>query len=147
MGAINYGDSDIINIGLDVSDLNEYNNFDNDYIENVHHDIQSILDDYMFNEFDISIEPGYYNGFYININFNDVYYYNTYLNRLDAIKECTQLKHLLLNCVNAGLVVYSPGWCNGYMNEDNSKKEINKAIKKLKAYIKAIPTEKQYKEL
>lgn len=143
MGAINYGDSDIINIGLDVSDLNYYN----DYIENVYNDIKSILGNYMFNEFEIEIQSGYYNGFYININFNDVYYYDTYLNRLDTLKECTQLKHLLFNCVNAGLVVYSPGWCTGYMNEYDSKKEINKAIKKLKAYIKAIPTNKQYKEL
>lgn len=147
MGAINYGDSEIINVGLNVSDLNEYNNFDNDYIESVYHDIKSILDNYMFDEFDISIEPGYYNGFYININFNDVYYYDTYLNRLDTLKECTQLKYLLLNCVNAGLVVYNPGWCTGYNNEKESKTKINKAIKKLKAYIKGIPTKKQYKEL
>ncbi len=144
MGAINYGSCDVVNIGLNVSDLNEYDDFDNNYIECVRYDIQSILDNYMFDEFDVSIEPGYYEGFYINISFNDVYYYDTYLNRLDVIKECTQLKRMLFECIKYGLVVYSPGWCTGYDNEKESKIEVNKAIKKLKAYIKAIPTERQF---
>ena len=65
MGAVNYGSSDYISIGLNVSrDFEEWE------IEEIENDIETLLNEYNFYYFHVVIKPGYYEGFYIDIENN-----------------------------------------------------------------------------
>lgn len=142
MGAINYGLSDIINLGININKLNEE---DFDEVRYIYDDIKNILDDYNFYYYHVVIKEGYYSGFYLDIEAN-YYIYDSYLDKIDAQKELTQLKKFLLECAGAGLVVYTPGWCTGYYNFIDTKNAIKEAIKNERAVIKGAPTDYTYKD-
>lgn len=139
MGAVNYGSSDYISIGLNVSrDFEEWE------IEEIENDIETLLNEYNFYYFHVVIKPGYYEGFYIDIENNFPVAFNWYEEKQDAQKEITQIKRFLLGCVSLGLVQYFPGWCTGYSTETETKAAINTAIKAMRQDVKTTPTWKQY---
>lgn len=137
MGTINYKSNEYITIGINPD------NFDYDDITFIYDEIKNILQKYNFNYFNVSIQPGYYEGFYIDI-VNDYLYYDNWNEKRDVLKECTQLKLFLSECIENGLVKVTPGWCTGYYEYKNSKTELKKAIKQLKLYILKYPTYKTY---
>ena len=137
MGTINYGSNDIINLGVDTSNILNEDDFNE--VSYIYDDVKNILDDYSFYYYHVDIKEGYYSGLYLDIESN-FYIYDSYLDKLDAQKELTQLKKFLHRCVDNGLVAYTPGWCTGYYNLKESKDLINKAIAEERKNIKDRPT-------
>lgn len=151
MGTINYKTSDYITIGYNLDGVVHSGEEHDDFLFWIEEDckqIESILEKQCFNYFSINIEPGYYEGFSIDIKnnfdflwFENSYCFNDYNEKQRALKEATGLKALLLELVNNfGLCVVYPGWCTGYSDYKTTLKEINAATKEMKAEIKAIPT-------
>ena len=141
MGAINYGSNDYFNIGVNPDEWDEYCN---DYtIEWLQEDCVEILNTYNFKYFRVTVEPGYYEGFYIKINFD--YCYVDYWEKPLILKECTQLKKLLLELSRIGLVKYYAGWRMSYCSEQETNKAIKEAIKEIKEKMRKFPVYKTYK--
>lgn len=146
MGAINYGTSEYITIGLEPYNTNDYIFEDGsvdydamsiDYdcdIENV----RFIIDKYSFSFFDINIKYGYYEGFYLDINANFDFY--NWQDKKDALKEATQLKNMLIECCGVGLCEVWPGWCTTYMPYKESVNNIKAAVWHIKEDIKCTET-------
>lgn len=145
MGTINYGSNNYINIGVNVNDYDECEGFEKElFIDDLHFEIKSILDNYYFYYYHVTIEPGYYEGFYINIENNFPVCFDDSNEKREAQKEITQLKRFLLECIAAGLVKYSPGWCTGYSTEEETIKAIKEAVKELRQEVRDTPTYKKY---
>ena len=147
MGTINYGTSDYITIGYnlnwDDSEFETWESMEDEKqldIENMYTNIRAILNKYDFTFYHVAIEPGYYEGFYINIKNNYPYCYDSREDKRAAQKEVTELKACLIECVNTGLVQVWPGWCTSYKTHDESIEAIKTAIKEMRAEIKSIPT-------
>lgn len=159
MGAINYKTSDYITIALyplsvcDFSDVEieeiEESQGIEQYIQDCqecdYENIEAIFNKYAdkFNEYKISLEYGYYEGFYISIE-DEYIYYDDCIEKRATQKEITTIKSFLIECVNNGLVACFPGWCTKYLSREDSLKEINKAIKEMRQAAKAKPTYKNY---
>ena len=139
MGAINYGTSDYISIGLNVS-----RDFDEWELENLYNEFSEMLENRRFWYFHITLKPGYYEGFYIDIEYNFPVYFDDCTEKRDAQKEVTQIRRFLLECAAAGLVQYSPGWCTGYSDYKDTKTAINAAIKEMRREVQETPTHRQY---
>lgn len=149
MGAINYGSNEYFNIGVNpenywIENENGKNEFLDFEMQWDYEQVENILSKYHFDYFNISIESGYYEGFYININF-DYLWVESYEKPL-ILKELTQIKLLLLECCNYGLVKYSAGWCMGYSDTSNTINSIKTRIKELKEYFKHYPTYNIYRK-
>lgn len=152
MGTINYRSNKYITLGLDVDKFKEdYYDELNDYDDLCYNtnflydDLNEIIKNYDFNYFTLSLEYGYYDGFYLNIEDKDFLYFENTAEKNETLKETTLLKKLLVELTDCGLVACFPGWCTSFLNEEETKKEIKKAIKQLKEDIKKIPTYKIYK--
>jgi hypothetical protein len=142
MGAINYGNNKYFNMGMDLSpDYDEYD-YQCEY-EYQFEETQNTIDKYNFNFFKIWIENGYYEGFYLCIDF-DFLYFDDWNEKREMLKEITQLKHLLKELCYNGLVKYSAGWCMAYYSEDETKQAIKTVIKEIKQNILNIPTWRKY---
>lgn len=137
MGAVNYGSGEYINIGVDLRE-----ELDNDFQETLREAIENKLDDCFLQWFDVSIQPGYYDGFYIDIS--SKFDFITYLDKLEAQKEVTRLKQFLFWCIGMGLVQYFPGWCTGYSTDKESKQAILEAVRKMRKDINVAQTWIQY---
>lgn len=148
MGAINYATSNYITIGLkpyDYEDFEDENgNIDydmmNDYYQNDYNNIETILNKYDFHYFHVVIKPGYYEGFSIDIENNYGVCYDCWQDKQAALKEATQIKLFLLECVDMGLCEVWPGWCTSYKSRNESIKAVKEAIRDMKEEIKGIPT-------
>jgi hypothetical protein len=141
MGAVNYKTSDYITIGYNLNDIDRVEPFYSDFIEDDYIQVKWLLEKQRFYYFNVKIEPGYYEGFTIDIENNFAYCFNDYLEKLDALKEATRLKKFLIEIVNDfNMVACYPGWCMGYSDYKTTLKEINNAIRELKSEIKTTPT-------
>ena len=144
MGTINYGSNNYFNIGMDLSpDYDEY-----DYMGEFNYlieETQETLKKYTFEYFEIDIKYGYYQGFYIDIDFD--YILVDYHEKPLILKELTQLKKLLIELVYIGLVKYSPGWCMTYYTQRETIIAIKKAIREAKENIRHYPTYKTYRTI
>lgn len=147
MGTVNYYTSKYVTLGLepygfdDYTDENGETDFDarNEDMEIDAMNVECILKKYRFHYFHITIKPGYYEGFTIDIDDNYCIYDDWY-DKMDALKEATQVKKFLIECVKVGLCVCYPGWCVKYLDYKESLKEINSGIKEMKDEIKHAPT-------
>lgn len=145
MGAINYGKSDYISIGLNVSELEYDESGFHPYDTLMKEFVESRLDELNNYYFHIVIKPGYYEGFYIDIENNFPVFVNDYEEKRDAQKEVTEIKNFLKDCVVfGGLVQYFPGWCTGYSTKEETLKAIKTAVNDMRDEINATPTYKQY---
>ena len=144
MGTINYGTSDYITIGYNCDNAffrDDWDGYDRAImLEKEHDDIKYVLSLYDFYYFHVTIEPGYYDGFYINIENNTKYCFDTYADKRAAQKEITQLKYFLWDCVDYGLCAVSPGWCTTYYGPADTLTKISDAIKEMRADVRSTPT-------
>ena len=145
MGTINYGSNDYFNIGVNpnnywIEDENGENIFLDYEMDEDYQAIEKLLNYYNFNYFEVTIQPGYYEGFYIDISFD--YLWVDYWEKPEILKELTQLKNFLISCVYNGLVEYYPGWCMGYSDTKETIQAIKDKIRELKQYFKKFPTYK-----
>lgn len=138
MGTINYGSNKYFNIGVNPDKWSEWD------IEWLHDDARDLIYTYTcdFKYFRVTLEPGYYEGFYVKINFD--YCYVEYWEKPLILKEVTRLKKLLLELSRIGLVKYSAGWCMGYCSEEETNKAIKEAIKEIKENMQKFPVYKTY---
>ena len=169
MGTINYRTSDYITLGVkpysfielekDAGLMEEmqaqvdefggtveeelYKYIDDCYTWDVEN-VESILDKYSFYYFHVALEPGYYEGFTINIENNFSVAYDTWEDKREAQKEITQLKKMLIECAGVGFVSCYPGWCSGYDDYKSTLHAIEKAVKEMRGEVKMTPTWMQY---
>ena len=142
MGAINYKTSDFITLGYNTNNID----YDDDlYYLSVNEQfdfIDAFIEKASFYYFHITLEPGYYEGFTIDIEHNFSYCYDNYYEKLQALKEITQIKNFLLYIVNNfNINVVYPGWCTAYADYKKTIEEINDAIKEMKNSVKNTPTD------
>ena len=147
MGTINYKTSDFITIGYNCEFIDYEDIFYNDIIEDYYNQVKWTLNKENFYYFHITLEPGYYEGFSINIENNFGICYDDYLDKKEAQKEITRIRTFLTACINdfECCVVY-PGWCTTYEDYENSWKKINDAIKEMRQTVKNTPTWRNYQK-
>jgi hypothetical protein len=145
MGAINYKTSDYITIGYNLNYVDYKDEFYSDYISDYYDQVQYRLNQEDFKIFNVTIEPGYYEGFSIDIKL-DYLYFDDYIEKQEAQKEVTQIKNFLLECINdfECTSVY-PGWCTGYADYKKALKDLDDAIWEMRDAVKNTLTYKQYK--
>ena len=169
MGAINYCTSNYITLGLRPYDKCELVN-DPEFMEELQREvdeyggtIEAAIDSYInecyscdydniktelekhyFYYYHITIKPGYYGGFTLDIENNFPVALDSWKDRRDANKEITQIKQFLIDCAGLGLVACSPGWCTGYSDYNGTIRAIKAAIKAMRDELKTIPTWAQY---
>ena len=147
MGAINYKTSDFITLGYNTNNINYNDEFYYELINDEYEEIKYLLEEENFYYFNVTLEPGYYEGFTIDIEHNFSYCYDNYFEKLQALKEITQIKSFLLYIVNNFNVnVVYPGWCTGYGDYKKTISEIKSATKLMKSEIKNTPTYYKLKE-
>lgn len=166
MGTINYTTSDYITLGIKPYDIDDFKNdldfieemtdlygevsdnliydYINDLVDDDRANVEYALDKWNFYYFHITIEPGYYEGFSLDIENNFSVCFDSYEDKRAAQKEITGIKQFLLGCAADGLVKCSPGWCTGYSNYFDTVKAINAAIEEMRDEVKRTPTQKQY---
>lgn len=169
MGAVNYATSDYITLGVrpyDVYDLENDVDFMaeiraevkeyggtveealNSYISDCYkadlENTNDILSRFSFCYYHLTIKPGYYEGFTLDIENNFSCAYDGWEDRREAQKEITQLKKCLLELAGVGLVECWPGWCTGYEDYKGTCKAIEAAVKAMRDEVKTIPTWRQY---
>jgi hypothetical protein len=141
MGAINYKTSDYITLGYNTGNIDYEDDIYYEEINFEYEEINALLKKEYFYYFHITLKPGYYDGFTIDIENNFDYCFNDYSEKLEALKELTRIKNFLIYIVdNFNINVVYPGWCTSYGNYKKTISEINAAIKEMKSEIKTTPT-------
>lgn len=136
MGTINYGrnrtNEGLLNIGLNL------NRFCSP-ITIMHHVemMHEIVDDYNGTWFKVNIEPGYYEGAWVSIEWDeDILFYNGPWSWEEVRSEIAYLNTMLQLLVNVGCVEYWPGWCMGYSTAPETRKAIIANVERLYTYYK-----------
>ena len=141
MGAINYKTSDYITLGYNTNIIDYDDDYYYDLINDEYDGIKALIKDTSFYYFNITIEPGYYEGFTLDIEHNFNYCYDDYSEKLQALKEITRIKNFLFYVVNNFNVnIVFPGWCTGYGDYTETIEGIDAAIKEMKSSVKNTPT-------
>ena len=172
MGTVNYKTSDIITLGLrpyeardfeldpdfmedarERCDENGCSLFDwiegtiNEYTEDDRQTAKHIISRYSFEFFHVSIEPGYYEGFSVNISDDLPGEYWDAEEREQALTDAANLGDMLKELVNdACLVECCPGWCTTYQDPAHSLMNVKKAMRELIAEINDTPNEERSEE-
>ena len=140
MGAINYRTSDYITIGYNCNNIDYNDIFYHENITDDYEQVKYILEQYSFYYFHIALSPGYYEGFYIDIENNFSWCFDNYRDKRAALKEITQIKKFLIDCLDFGCCAVYPGWCMGYADYKTTLKEIDAAVQNMRATVKSTPT-------
>ena len=142
MGTINYKTSDFITLGYNTNNIDYDDQFYDDLITDEYDEIKFLLNKQDFYYFNVKLEPGYYEGFTIDIEHNFSYCYDNYYEKLQALKEITRIKQFLLYIINNfNINVVYPGWCTGYGDYKKTISEINNSIIEMKNSVKNTPTD------
>ena len=140
MGAINYGSNEVINLGYNLKNYNEEEDWD--LCNDDYNQVEWLLEKQYFNYYQVELKGGYYEGFYLDIVFKYLYLDN-YQSKLEALKEATRLGNFLRMCIeDFSMVVYYPGWCTGYEDKKTSLKMVKNAIREEKKNIRLLKTDK-----
>ena len=141
MGTINYKTSDYITLGYNTHNIDYEDEFYLDDVNFEYDGINALLKDASFYYFHITLKPGYYEGFSINIENNFMYCFDNYTEKMQALKELTRIKKFLIYIVdNFNVNVVYPGWCTSYGDYKKTILEINAAIEEMKSEVKTTPT-------
>ena len=169
MGTVNYRTSDYITLGIEplsAWDLEQDPGFMEeitecaeewgmeveeaiyayirDTAEEDQYNAQEELDKHHFYYYRIKIEPGYYEGFSLDIESNFPVAFNDWQEKREVQKEITEIKTILHNLADLGLVEVWPGWCTKYQDRETTHKSIDKAIREMREDAKSTPTWLQY---
>lgn len=125
MGTINYGTSQFVTVAA-----SDYDGDEQAY-DTLEDWVRDKLNQYNFEYYDLDIEYGYYEGFYIDIRKNDSFYF---LDVCDAKETAPIIRNEIDSVINAlkelcelGCCVVHPGWNTAYLNLEDSIKEIKSA--------------------
>ncbi len=144
MGTINYRSGDVITLGIEPLNYDDYRfeededeinyeamNSDEAFLKE---EVKEIIGKYNFyySGIQVIVESGYYEGFYIAIDnpFKESTYW--WDEKRDAQKEITQLKKLLIELTEYGLVEVWPGWCTSYKSKEETLAKIPEIIRELR---------------
>lgn len=151
MGAINYKTSEYITLAYNTNreyipddfweDEEEQRQFEINFL---YEQVKKIRSNYHFLYFHVEIDPGYYEGFSIQIERNFSLCFGCYEDKKEAQKEVTQLKKMLLECIEEGLVQCFPGWCTGYSTPEETRAAIPDIVKQMRDDIRTTPTERTW---
>lgn len=145
MGSINYKTSDFITLGYNCNNIDYDDEFYNDLISDLYDQIKYRLKQERFYYFHVTLDPGYYEGYSINIEFNYSICFDDWMDKQTAQKEITKIKAFLLECINEfECVAVYPGWCTGYADYNKTLKELAAAIREMRETVKQTPTYNQY---
>ena len=140
MGTINYKTSEFITIGYDCQNIDYDDEYYYEFISDCYDQARYALDKYRFYYFNVSIEPGYYDGFSINLEFKYTCF-DDYIEKKEAQKEITQIKKFLLECIeNYECVAVWPGWCTGYDDYKETLQTLDAAVRNMRDTVKNTPT-------
>ena len=142
MGTINYKTSDYVTIGYNCNniDYEEYE-WSIETIEEYYNTINAILNNHRFYYFHVTVNAGYYEGFYIDIENNFPWFLDDYREKQNAQKEITEIKAFLLECINNyECFAVSPGWCTTYADYNETLKRLNIAIREMRETVRSTPT-------
>ena len=169
MGTVNYRTSDIITLGLNPYDPRDFEN-DPDFMEEAQRQIdeygddiddiiysvisdyteddrsraEDVISNYQSDFFTVSIEPGYYEGFSIDIRNNLPGEFYDDEEREEALNDAYQLRELLITLVNdVCLVQVYPGWVTTYIDPAHSLTNVKKAMREVIAEINDTPNEER----
>ena len=141
MGTINYKTSDYITIGYNCDNIDYEDEFYYYDMQDCYDQAKYRLKEYGFYYFHVTVEPGYYEGFSINIELNFKYCFDSSGDKKEAQKEITQIKTFLLECISDfECVAVWPGWCMRYADYKTTIKELNEAIYNMRQDVKMTPT-------
>lgn len=176
MGTINYGTSEYITMGIEPTDaasiladadfcewLEEQGIEPNDdlgseayeraadlareYDEDDYYNTKRVLEDFeRLTYYHITAKPGYYAGFYIDIEDNYGIAFDSWEDRREANKEVTKIKKLLLDLCDCGLCSVWPGWCTTYRDRAGTLEDIAEAVQEMRDSIRNKPTWRQYEQ-
>ena len=104
---------------------------------------QEELNKHKFYYFDLSINPGYYDGFYLKLEENNTkYIYQNNKEKNEVLKELTVIKNTLIKLVkNESLWGCYPGWIYNQLETVETIRQIKELIKELKNEVKTSYTE------
>lgn len=133
MGTINYKTSNYITIGYNCDFIDYDDEFWDDIVTDYYEQVKSRLESEYFYFWHITIEPGYYEGFSIDIENNFPWCFDDYRDKKESLKEITRIKKFLLECIN-DFECYAvfPGWCTTYKNRRETIKLLNQAVKEMR---------------
>ena len=171
MGAVNYGSSDYITLGIELYDFDDVKQGYIDFLidegmepddaenaatdQTVYDEIEeyyscdrenaeSIIRKYNPYNYHVSVKSGYYEGLYIDIENNYPVCFDDYKEKRDAQKEITNIKNMLLELAGCGFIQVYPGWITTYKDYQETKKAINEAIKDMRTEARTTPTWRDY---
>lgn len=119
---MNYGRSDYVTMGAPVMSQDGY--------ETLLAWVEEKLDEYTFNHFDLRLEPGYYEGFYLTIEMDTE---NAKENAPSIYNEIDDLYAMLRELLELGMVVVTPGWRQTELDWDDGRMEIDDARRQMVA--------------
>lgn len=124
---------------LDFDDMELYGI----YLQDDFDYVKSIIDGLKTYYFNIEIDGGYYDGFNLILtDKNTKYIYNDYSEKIDVLKELTEIKKVLLKLIDDGFIRgCAPFWYNTYLEKKDTKKRLSKLIQELKQDVKKSYTE------
>ncbi len=141
MGTINYKTSDYITLGYYTNNIDYEEEFFSDDIQFEFDEINALLNKEYFNYYYITLEPGYYEGFSFYIENNFSYCFDSYGEKLEALKEITRIKKFLIHIVeNFNVCAVAPGWCTSYFDYKETISRINAAAAEMRGDVKNTPT-------
>lgn len=143
MGAINYGRNcpkeGFINIGLNLGRFSSPLTI----MRRVSM-MQEIIDEYKGGLFIVRLEPGYYEGAWVSIKWDeDILFYNSHWSSKEVRDEIGLLNDMLEALVGVGCVEYFPGWCPRYSNAAKTRLAIKDSCKKLYNYYQEVYQEEE----
>ena len=140
MGTINFGTlTNIDRLAL----VNEPETEDEELYCELVEETQAQLDKLNLYYFSLSIEYGYYEGFYLKLNEeNTKYIYANTKEKQEVLKELTAIKNILIELVKDNFLIGCyPSWVTTRLKTAETIKQIKSIIKELKAETMASYTE------
>lgn len=157
MGTINYKTSDYITLGIKPYDREDFINdpecmeaairesIESDisirhyiddligsYYEADKENAECFISKYDFRYFSLSVEPGYYEGLYVDLSEEFPLFIDDEDERKEILQEIETLKSVLIDIAGCGFVACFPGWSTGYSDYNGTLKEIETACNYLK---------------
>lgn len=126
MGAVNFGTSKVITLGL----MPYENESDDTSYEDDFANVCEIINDYGFRFFTVEIKPGYYESFYLDIDYDLGDLEDFEEEEINAEIDC--LKRCLENCADVGMQACGPGWVTTWFTCENTINMIEAAIADLR---------------
>lgn len=101
--------------------------------------MQEIIDSYQGTWFEMSVEPGYYEGAWVSVGWDeDIVFYNKPQSWEDICAEITQFNSTLQLLVGVGCVEYFPDWCTKYSTAEKTRRAIIANVEHLYKYYKEV---------